>query len=189
MPLELTQSSLAFNPAEIQLPQSEMLSVPEEGDSSSGESNDHPLSPKDIAYWQAHLEEQINQVLQNLSRRANQLLQQVNVLPNRLPEPVLEVAAKVDLSSETVSPPNLLNLLIEAEEEEGKPSMTQIIAIRLRLSEIEFADPTTAAQRSKLRQLLPQLTKLGREYQRKQKEYAIAQAESAWRSSWFETEE
>lgn len=190
MPLELVQSSIEFNPAEIQIPPPDVTATPQEEELPAPiESNDRPLTPRDIAYWQAHLEEHINQVLQNLSRRANQLLQQSDVLPNRLPEPVLEVAAKVDLSSETVSPPNLLNLLIEAEEEEGKPSMTQIIAIRLRLSEIEFGDPATAAQRSKLRQLLPQLTKLGRDYQRKQKEYAIAQAEAVWRSSWFETEE
>lgn len=66
--------------------------------------------------------------------------------------------------------------------------MTPIVAIRLRLSEIEFSDAATAAVRSKLRQLMGQLVKLERDYQRKQKERAVAQAESAWRASWFEAE-
>jgi hypothetical protein len=148
---------------------------------------DRPLHPKDIAYWQSQLEEAIVEVLQNLSHTTNCVLQQANILPSRLPEPVLEVAAKADLSSEaTASPPNLLNLLIEADGEDEKLSMTQVMAMRLRLSEIEFGDAATAAHRSKLRHLMTQLGKLGREYQRKQKERAVAQAEAAWRSSWSE---
>lgn len=166
--------------------------VPDQADDHSGEASsfnedERPLYPSDIAHWQTRLEDEITEVLQNLSHSANRALQKANVLPNRLPEPVLEVAAKADLSSETVSPPNLLNLLIESDEE-GKSSMTQIIAIRLRLSEIEFGAAAAAAHRSKLRLLMAQLTKLGREYQRKQKECAIARAEAAWRSSWFEAE-
>lgn len=152
--------------------------------------SDQPLHPKDIVRWQAIVEDRINEILQTLSHATNRLLQQADILPSRLPEPVLEVAAKADLSSETAaSPPNLLNLLIEAEsEDDDKPSMTQVIAVRLRLSEIEFSDAATAAVRSKLRHLMGQLAKLGREYQRKQKERAVAQAESAWRASWFESE-
>lgn len=151
------------------------------------EPGDQPLHPKDIAHWQLHLEDKITELLQDLSHTANCTLQQAQILPTRLPEPVLEVAAKADLSSETTaSSPNLLNLLIESEDDEDKPSMTQVIAIRLRLTEIEFGDATSAAHRSKLRQLGGQLTKIGREYQRKQKERAIAQAEAAWRSSWYE---
>lgn len=146
-----------------------------------------PLQPRDIARWQSRLEAKITETLQNLSHTTNRVLQQANILPHRLPEPVLEVATKADLSSETTaSPPNLLNLLIESDSDQDKPSMTQVMAIRLRLSELEFGDATTAAHRSQLRQLMAQLSKWGREYQRKQKEHAIAQAETAWRSSWFE---
>jgi hypothetical protein len=155
--------------------------------SSSNPAEERSLHPKDIAYWQSQLEEAIVEVLQNLSHTTNCVLQQANILPSRLPEPVLEVAAKADLSSEaTASPPNLLNLLIEADGEDEKLSMTQVMAMRLRLSEIEFGDAATAAHRSKLRNLTAQLGKLGREYQRKQKERAVAQAEAAWRASWSE---
>lgn len=165
-------------------------SSPEPFASETAESADavpRPLQPKDIARWQSRLEFKITETLQDLSHTTNRVLQKANILPNRLPEPVLEVATKADLSSEsTASPPNLLNLLIEADSDQDKPTMTQVMAVRLRLSELEFGDATTAAHRSQLRQLMAQLSKWGREYQRKQKEYAIAQAETAWRSSWFE---
>lgn len=181
---QLDLSEPSTSPASTQLDPTSSSDQPD----SSATQAERPLYPSDIAHWQTRLEDSITEVLQNLSHSANRVLQQADILPNRLPEPVLEVAAKADLSSETVSPPNLLNLLIESDEEEGRSSMTQIIAIRLRLSEIEFGDAASAAYRSKLRHRMNQLTKLGREYQRKQKECAIARAEAAWRSSWFEAE-
>jgi hypothetical protein len=146
----------------------------------------NPPTPISLALWQKQLEERIVDQLQTLSHTANRLFQQANVLPKLLPEPVLEVASKADLASETTaSPPNLLNLLIESESDE-EATMTQVTTIRLRLSEIEFSDATVAVLRSKVRTLMAQLNKLGREYQKRQKEQAIAQAESAWRSSWYE---
>lgn len=147
-----------------------------------------PTTPKDLLQWQEQLEAGIVETLQTLSHSANRLLQQSEVLSGRLPEPVLEVASKADLATEaTVSPPNLLHLLIETDSEDDKePTMTQLMAIRLRLSEIEFSDSPTTVWRSKIRDLSNQLTKLGRDYQKKQKERSIAEAEAAWRSSWFE---
>ncbi|MCU0523478.1 MAG: hypothetical protein MUF72_01490 [Elainella sp. Prado103] len=146
-----------------------------------------PIQPRDIAHWQTQVEAKVNELLQDLSHATNQVLQKAKILPHRLPEPVLEVATKADLSSETTaSPPNLLSLLIESETDQDKPSITQVMAIRLRLSEIEFGNAETTSQRSRLRQLMAQLSKIGREYQRKQREYAVVQAEAAWRSSWFE---
>ncbi|MBW4468226.1 MAG: hypothetical protein KME07_22595 [Pegethrix bostrychoides GSE-TBD4-15B] len=149
------------------------------------------LRPRDIARWQSALESEILEVLQTISHATNQVLQQAKILPDRLPEPILEVAAKADLSSEAASgPPNLMNLLIESEDEErSSESVTQIVAVRLRLSEIEFGDAPAATGRLKLRHLLTQLSKLGREYRHRQKERAVAQAEAAWRSSWFDEAE
>ncbi|HEY9660039.1 MAG TPA: hypothetical protein V6C65_16400 [Allocoleopsis sp.] len=147
-----------------------------------------PVQPKDILLWHEDLEEEITEQLQELSHAANRLLQRAKVLPSHLPEPVLEVAARADLATESaVSPPNLLNLIIETENEEDKEtSMTQVMAIRLRLSEIEFGDTAATVWRSKIRDLLGQLSKLGRNYQKKQKERSVAQAEAAWRSSWYD---
>ncbi len=145
-----------------------------------------PIFPRTIAHWQDELERSIVQQLQSLSHAANRLLQQANILPSRLPEPVLEVAAKSDVAAETAaSPPNLLSLLVESESGE-ETSITQLLTIRLRLAEIEFSDASIGIWRSKIRSLMAQLSKLGREYQKHQTEKAIAQAETAWRSSWFE---
>lgn len=151
-------------------------------------SSTRPITPKRLVHWQGQVEDQIGETLQTLSHDANRLLQKANILSKQLPEPVLEVAAKADLTSETTaSPPNLLSLLVETESNEAKEAtMTQVMAIRLRLSEIEFSDQSTSLWRSKIRSLLAQLSKLGREYQKKEKERAVAQAEAAWRSSWFE---
>ncbi|NJR65283.1 MAG: primosomal protein [Leptolyngbyaceae cyanobacterium CRU_2_3] len=144
-----------------------------------------PLSPMTLAQWQKHLEERVVEQLQTLSHTANRLFQQSNMLSKLLPEPVLEVASKADLTSETTaSPPNLLSLLIESESEET--TMTEVTTIHLRLSEIEFSDSTVAVWRSKVRTLMAQLNKLGREYQKRQRERSIAQAEAAWRSIWYE---
>ncbi|MBD1870092.1 primosomal protein [Leptolyngbya sp. FACHB-671] len=145
-------------------------------------------SPEAIAYWEERIEEGIVEMLQTLSHAANRLLQKASILPDKLPEPVLEVAAKSGLATEAVSgPPNLLNLLVETDDDDEEESaVTHIIAIQLRLSEIEFSDATLSTWRSKIRSLLARLVQLGRQYQKKQRERAIAEAEDAWRSSWFE---
>ncbi|NJN57231.1 MAG: primosomal protein [Leptolyngbyaceae cyanobacterium SL_5_9] len=145
-------------------------------------------TPEAVAYWEERIEEGIEEMLQTLSHAANRLLQRASILPDKLPEPVLEVAAKSGLATEPVSgPPNLLNLLVETEDEdEDESAVTHIIAIQLRLSEIEFSDATLSTWRSKIRSLLARLVQLGRQYQKKQEELAIAEAEDAWRSSWFE---
>lgn len=146
------------------------------------------LSPKDVLNWQETLEDSLMISLQTLSHAANRILQRSGLLPKQLPEPVLEVASKAELSSETpASPPNLLSLLIETESPESKEStMTQIMAIRLRLSEIEYADVNLSVSRSKIRELSARLSKLGRDYYRVRRELSIAQAEAAWRASWYE---
>lgn len=145
-------------------------------------------TPEAVAYWQERIEEGIEEMLQTLSHAANRLLQQASILSDKLPEPVLEVAAKAGLSAETVSgTPNLLNLLVETEDDDEEESaVTHIVAIHLRLSEVEFGDATLSTWRSKIRSLSARLNQLGRQYHKKQRERAIAEAEAAWRASWFE---
>jgi hypothetical protein len=139
------------------------------------------LIPKDLAHWQKALETHIARELESASHSANRTMQQAGILPQRLPEPILEVAAKADLAAEAAAP-NVLSLLIEAKGRE----LTQVMVIRLRLTEIEFSDPMALNGRSQIRTLLTHLNKLKRDYQKKQKQKAIAQAEAAWRSSWYE---
>jgi hypothetical protein len=147
-------------------------------------------NPIELAKWQQHLEAQTQQTLRKVSHEANLSLQKAGVLPQKLPEPILEAAAVASEASAEMmpGPPNILNLVIEIEDEQDAEasSLTQIMTINLRLGEIEFADATLAASRKQIRDILVQLNKLGREYQRKQRERSIAEAEAAWRSSWYE---
>src|SRR3712207_8915862 len=50
-------------------------------------------------------------------------------------------------------------------------------------SDIEFADATVMAGRSQIRNLSSRLSNLKREFQKKQRERLITEAEAAWRSS------
>lgn len=155
-------------------------------------SNPNPelTQPEQLGQWQEQLEKAIAQTLETLSLNTNRLLQEMGIIPSKLPAAVLEAATKADNSTEsvTVGSPNLLNLLMETESEDDSEdsTLTRIIAINLRLSEIEFADPTLNAGRNQIRNLSAKKNTLHREYHKKQRERSIAQAESAWRASWFE---
>lgn len=161
-----------------------------------GTSTPEPLtfdtsSPIELAKWQHNLEEATQEILKKLSHDANLLLQKARILPKKLPEPILAAAAAAasEASAEVMpGPPNLLNLVIEIENEQQSEDsgLTHIMAINLRLGEIEFADATLSSECRQIRSILVQLNKLGREYQKKHREREIAEAEAAWRASWFE---
>jgi hypothetical protein len=146
-------------------------------------------NPQLLKTWQERVERSIVETLQTSSHQANLLLQKAGILPKKLPEPVLEAAARADAGGEAIGgAPNLLNLLIEAggsEDSSGK-TIAQLVAIHLRLGEIEFADSSLSPWRSQLRQLLAKLSKLERDYQKKQRERTVAQAEAAWKASWLD---
>ena len=152
-------------------------------------------SPESLARWQHSIEKSIAHHIKLLSRDTNRLLQQSGILASQLPEPVLEAASQAESSSDSVAgPPNLLNIVIETDTssaprnlaETSHPKPLRITAIKLRLSEIEFADAGSSAWRQQIRNLSAKLNSLGRDYQKKQREMAVVEAESAWRSSWFE---
>lgn len=135
------------------------------------------------------LEQHIDLKLQTLSIDANELLHQSGILPQALPAKLLEMAMQAEDSLASGSHgANLLNLIVEAEAENSdrENRVMHVAAIRLRLSELEFTDPMLNAERHKIRQLLQQVNKLYKKNQKRQREWAIAQAEAAWRSSWFE---
>jgi len=157
---------------------------------SNPESTKKPPTPlEQLAKWQEQLEDAIAKTLQKISLQANRLLHKSGIIPNKLPSAVLEAAAKVEASGDSaLGSPNLLNLLMETESEDDSDNstLTRIVAINLRLSEIEFADPSLLALRNQIRNLLTKRRKLQQEYYKRQRERSVAQAEAAWRSSWFE---
>ena len=172
-------------------------------------------SPISLAKRHVLLERHLRAVLKTLSSLANLLLKQVDILPD-LPEMVIAAAAEAEAGEPGPSTPNLLNVLVELggdrpeedqppdlpeddDEEDALPDddeefdtkdsgreMTHLIAINLRLADIEFSDPHTALWRSRLQETLHKLKRLGERYQKLQQEKARAEAEHAWRATWFE---
>ena len=173
-------------------------------------------SPSPISLAKRHvlLERHLRAVLKTLSSLANLLLKQIDILPD-LPEMVITAAAEAEAGEPGPSTPNLLNVLVELggdspddqspdlspedddedaladddDEFDAKDSgreMTHLIAINLRLADIEFSDPHTALWRSRLQETLHKLKRLGERYQKLQQEKARAEAEHAWRATWFE---
>ncbi|NEQ44547.1 MAG: hypothetical protein F6K00_13690 [Leptolyngbya sp. SIOISBB] len=168
-----------------------------------------PLTPVSLAKRHVLLERHLRTILRTLSSLANHALKQVKVLPD-LPEMVIAAATEADGDNTGPSMPNLVSVLVEvadrhhdddqndAEEsefeandetfEEADPDhdMTHLVAINLRLADIEFADHQTALWRGRLQETLQKLKRLGRQYQTLQQEKAQAEAEHAWRAVWFE---
>ena len=152
----------------------------------------NPNNPKNLIRWQKRIEFQIKKSLDYTSREANKLLQDAGIIPNRLPSKILDVA----IQAGDVSPSggqlnhlaNILNLAVETEKDkQQKPTrVAQISLLRLRLAEIEFSDATLNMERTQIRNLRKRIDKIGQQYRNKQRECAKAEAEAAWRSSWYE---
>jgi hypothetical protein len=173
-----------------------------------------PLSPVSLAKRHVLLERHLRAILQTLSSLANYLLKQANILPD-LPEMVIAAAAEAEAGEVGPSTPNVLNVLVEIGsdrstedsdeedengdddfdddldddifgEEDSDREMTHLVAVNLRLADIEFTDAHSALWRGKLQEALLKLKRLGSRYQKLQKEKARAEAEHAWRAVWFE---
>jgi hypothetical protein len=146
-----------------------------------------PDTPQKLFLWRKQIEQAIADVLRTTSQQATQLLEKSNILENSLPAPILQAATQSGAAEASGGPPNLLNLVVEMgkDGEESKVSKPiQIVAVYLRLSEIEFSDATISVWRKKIRSFDQQLFSLQKSYKRKKRERAIAEAQDAWRSSW-----
>lgn len=148
-------------------------------------------NPIQILGWQRSLEKAALASLHSFSQRANQRLRAAGILPRKPPLALLDMAHKndLDLGAEVASSsPNLLELLLDSgEDDEDRDRPPQrLTAIHLRLAEIELADASVMARRPPLQQTVDRLASLCSQYEKLRQQYAIAQAEAAWRSSWFE---
>ncbi|MGI0483204.1 hypothetical protein ACN4EE_20790 [Geminocystis sp. CENA526] len=152
----------------------------------SNEIEDNELDSQDLIKLQLDIEDCLEECLTNISHRANKYLQQAHILPDKIPSKILEMALQAEENTSLVSgAPNLLSLLIEREDKsDHNIDITPIVAVCLRLTEIEFNDPSLNLIRQKINNLLQQLNELDTQYQKIHKKYSIALAESAWRSSW-----
>ncbi len=150
-------------------------------------------NPQNLIIWQKNIEKQIKQTLDNISKKANKILQEKGLISQKLPTKVMEIALQnADTGSrinKVKTIPNILNLVIEIDK--GKKSKTpanlgNVSLLRLKLTEIEFADPNLSSKRNEIRNLLKKISRIQNSYQEKKHEYAMAEADAAWRSSWYE---
>ncbi|MDX2240185.1 MAG: hypothetical protein NW224_05835 [Leptolyngbyaceae cyanobacterium bins.302] len=151
----------------------------------------------ELTEWQEALEAAIAHEIRSVSSKANRLLQQAGILPNKLPE-FLKATSNISSEQMEAISQNMMELLMEAQSRDGSEDndeenssppiamVVQLVTVHLKLSEIEFADGTTTILRNRLRSLAARLKTLKQAFRKKERELAIAQAEAAWRSAWYE---
>ncbi len=151
-------------------------------------------NPEELVHWLQKIEKAILLGLDQLSKATNHSLQGANIFPPHLPPQVIDFAMQSEATGQSVSgSPNLLNVFVETgqkdeQDEDSQPptQIAKITAIHLRLVEIELASPNLTIQRRQIRTLSEKLNQLRKQYHKKLQDYAIAEAEMAWRSSWHE---
>ncbi len=160
---------------------------------------DTPLS---LSTWQQNLESELLHRTKEISYKVNLLLQQAQIAPANIPKPILEADIEADRQADgPANAPNILSVFIEQantveqqlgdnehenEDDDSLNNIIQIHSLYLRLTEVEFSDGTVLSLRKNINQLVNKVGVLRREYLQKQQELKIAEAESAWRNSWFE---
>ena len=167
-------------------------------------------NPEHLILWHRQIERNIKKILDFSSRRVNKHLQESRILPERIPNKVIEIAMQADsakgISSHAQQPkiPHVLHLAIESDgskkseksrlEKTGLPltssksskDLIQISLLRLRLAELEFHNPLLNAKRGQIRSLMAKIKKLNNRYRSLKQETAVLEAQAAWRSSWYE---
>ncbi len=154
-------------------------------------------NPEHLVLWHKQIERKIKKTLDKISKKVNKHLQDSGIIPDRIPAKIIDVALQTDGSPRNKNSrqrppaPNILHLAIETDKrKKSQPtknkSAAQISLLRLRLSEIEFSDPTLNAKRGQIRNLASKISKLNHKYQADKHLYSIAEAQAAWRSSWYE---
>ena len=154
------------------------------------DSSDEPAAqppksgPPALLEYQDQLETSLAYTVESLADRINDALREADIMPQELPETMLEAVIKAGSAEVIEGPPNVLSLLVQADEDGDY--VAPIMAIRLQVSELEFNDTRLSAGRSRLRLLHGKLQKIGRAYEKHQREWTILEAESAWRAAWHE---
>lgn len=149
-------------------------------------------NPNELLMWQTQLEAAIKKTLEILSTQANTTLGLFEIISSSIPPQILEIAVT---SEESGSPnssnvPNILYLVVETNETKDKeqpPTRSpKITIVRLRLGDLEYADPSLSATRQPIQNLVQKISKIKQQYQQKQQKLAQAEAEAAWRACWYQ---
>ncbi len=149
------------------------------------------LQPEYLIELQIEFDNCLEQGLIDLSNSVNQSLQEAEIISNKIPNQILAIALQAEDNTSIVSgSPNLVSILIEKDtpSEQEQIDITPVIAVCLRINDSEFHDPKLNLLKQKINKVLAQLNSFAQRYQELQQKYTIAQAESAWRTSWYEEE-
>ena len=152
-------------------------------------------NPEHLILWHKQIERGIKKTLDVTSRKVNKCLQDSRIIPERIPNKVIDVAMQADATTglrnnpKSSNFPHVLNLAIEIEANKKSQTFKKpapISLLRLRLTELEFSDHQLNAKKSQIRNLMGKIHKLNSKYKAIKQEAAIIEAQSAWRSSWYE---
>lgn len=152
-------------------------------------------NPEHLILWHRQIERGIKRNLDETSRKVNKLLQEAEIIPNRLPSKVINIAMEADGSkgmrsnSQQSKVPHVMHLAIESDKSKKNKSNSkslQISLLRLRLAELEFSDHLLNAKRGQIRNLMTKVKQLNGKYKAIQQELAVLEAQAAWRASWYE---
>jgi hypothetical protein len=157
----------------------------------SSEQSREKTNLSQLIKWQKQTEKAIAKILTNLSIQANHLLYKNRVLPNHLPERLVERAVRMEPNESAIAGiPHLLNIVVEMErdEDDEDKKITRLVAIYLRLSEVEFNDKTMNASRlrQQIKNISSKLQTMAQDQEKKQRKLSTIQAEDAWRASWYD---
>jgi len=147
-------------------------------------------NPNHLFEWQQLIDKQIIKTLQENSIKVNSYFQKLEIIPSKVPIKVLEMAITSQENNLNigVSSPNILSITVEATNENKSESFNpiNIVAVCLRRVDLEFAEPSLSIERNKINNVLTKVNQIQKQYNQYKRELAIAEAEAAWRASWFE---
>jgi hypothetical protein len=138
-----------------------------------------------LVTWQQRIERDVVAQLRTTSQAANQLMMKAEVVPNQVPAPVLEAASQAEGGDPSSKMPHIMTLVMEAGSKRGGGELMRVMAIKLRLGELEFHDPMVMTWRRQLQDLSKQLQALEQSYQKQLRAQSVAQAQAAWRATWL----
>lgn len=150
-------------------------------------------NPEHLILWHKQVERNVRKTLDSASRKVNKYFQESEIIPNRIPSKIIEVAIQADarsMKSDRQQPniPHVIHLAVENGDSKSKSAKEeiQISLLRLRLAELEFSEPLLNAKRSQIRNLMGKIRRLNGQYKATKREAAVIEAQAAWRASWYE---
>lgn len=137
-----------------------------------------PTDPIDLIIWLEGYENALTRRLRNLSHALNVDCLRLGVTRGLLPVGLLDAAlqAEVDVLP---APPNLLRLQVPAEENGSGPSIA-LVAVLLRLADLELENPRLRTCRQRLQQHGLEVRRMAQRYRRVQRRVRILEAEQLW---------